>query len=165
MCSQNCTTKAAGSTVERMKESPRLSPSAVQASRQVRTVISRLRRRILNAAEAEDITLGQASVLTRLAGERGVTASELAAAEGVRHQSMTTTVASLAALGLVERRPDPDDRRRLLIALTEEGYRRVDEGRQVRQEWLAGRLQERCTEEERRTVMAAMTVLERLTHD
>ncbi|MER6437033.1 MULTISPECIES: MarR family transcriptional regulator [unclassified Streptomyces] len=148
-----------------MKESPRLSPSAVQASRQVRTVISRLRRRILNAAEAEDITLGQASVLTRLAGERGVTASELAAAEGVRHQSMTTTVASLAALGLVERRPDPDDRRRLLIALTEEGYRRVDEGRQVRQEWLAGRLQERCTEEERRTVMAAMTVLERLTHD
>ncbi|MEU8950050.1 MarR family transcriptional regulator [Streptomyces sp. NPDC048489] len=148
-----------------MKESPSLSPSAVQASRQVRTVISRLRRRILNAAEAEDITLGQASVLTRLAGERGVTASELAAAEGVRHQSMTTTVASLAALGLVERRPDPDDRRRLLIALTEEGYRRVDEGRQVRQEWLAGRLQERCTEEERRTVMAAMTVLERLTHD
>ncbi|MEU3244729.1 MULTISPECIES: MarR family winged helix-turn-helix transcriptional regulator [unclassified Streptomyces] len=148
-----------------MKESPRLSPSAVQASRQVRTVISRLRRRILNAAEAEDITLGQASVLTRLAGERGVTASELAAAEGVRHQSMTTTVASLAVLGLVERRPDPDDRRRLLIALTEEGYRRVDEGRQVRQEWLAGRLQERCTEEERRTVMAAMTVLERLTHD
>ncbi|MFG3588931.1 MarR family winged helix-turn-helix transcriptional regulator [Streptomyces sp. NPDC047990] len=148
-----------------MKESPGLSPSAVQASRQVRTVISRLRRRILNAAEAEDITLGQASVLTRLAGERGVTASELAAAEGVRHQSMTTTVASLAALGLVERRPDPDDRRRLLIALTEEGYRRVDEGRQVRQEWLAGRLQERCTEEERRTVMAAMTVLERLTHD
>ncbi|MET9125803.1 MULTISPECIES: MarR family transcriptional regulator [unclassified Streptomyces] len=148
-----------------MKESPGLSPSAVQASRQVRTVISRLRRRILNAAEADDITLGQASVLTRLAGERGVTASELAAAEGVRHQSMTTTVASLAALGLVERRPDPDDRRRLLIALTEEGYRRVDEGRQVRQEWLAGRLQERCTEEERRTVMAAMTVLERLTHD
>ncbi|MGV9706950.1 MarR family winged helix-turn-helix transcriptional regulator [Streptomyces sp. NPDC003483] len=148
-----------------MKESPGLSPSAVQASRQVRTVISRLRRRILNAAEADDITLGQASILTRLAGERGVTASELAAAEGVRHQSMTTTVASLAALGLVERRPDPDDRRRLLIALTDEGYRRVDEGRQVRQEWLAGRLQERCTEEERRTVMAAMTVLERLTHD
>ncbi|MET8288861.1 MarR family winged helix-turn-helix transcriptional regulator [Streptomyces sp. NPDC048448] len=148
-----------------MTETPRPSPSAVQASRQVRTVISRLRRRILNAAEAEDITLGQASVLTHLSGRPGVTASELAAAEGVRHQSMTTTIASLTALGLVERHPDPDDRRRLLIALTEEGHRRVEEGRQVRQEWLAGRLQERCTEEERRTVMAAMTVLERLTHD
>jgi DNA-binding MarR family transcriptional regulator len=147
-----------------MSESPRLSPSAVQASREVRAVISRLRRRILNAAEAEDITLGQASVLARLAGRQGVTASELASAEGVRHQSMTATVASLTALGLVERRPDPDDGRRLLIALTAEGHRRVEEGRQARQEWLAGELQERCTEEERRAVIAAMAVLERLTH-
>ncbi|WP_327232952.1 MarR family transcriptional regulator [Streptomyces sp. NBC_01317] len=148
-----------------MNESPRLSPSAVQASREVRTVISRLRRRILNAAEAEDITFGQASVLSRLSGQQGVTASELAAAEGVRHQSMTSTVASLATLGLVVRRPDPDDGRRLLIALTTEGHRRVEEGRQARQEWLATELQGRCTEEERRAVIAAMAVLERLTHD
>ncbi|MFF9347112.1 MarR family winged helix-turn-helix transcriptional regulator [Streptomyces sp. NPDC014734] len=148
-----------------MHESPRLSPSAVQASREVRTVISRLRRRILNAAGAEDITLGQASVLTRLSRRQGVTASELAASEGVRHQSMTATVAALTALGLVERRPDPDDGRRLLIALTAEGHRRVEEGRQARQEWLAGELQEKCTEEERRAVIAAMAILERLTHD
>ncbi|MFJ2417853.1 MarR family winged helix-turn-helix transcriptional regulator [Streptomyces brevispora] len=147
-----------------MNESPRTSPSAVQASREVRTVIGRLRRRILNAAEAEDITFGQESVLTRLSGKQGVTASELAAAEGVRHQSMTATVASLTALGLTERRPDPDDGRRLLIALTPQGQRRVAEGRQVRQEWLAGELQEKCTEEERLAVIAAMAVLERLTH-
>ena len=76
-------------------------PCAPQASREVRTVTGRLRRRILNAAEAEDITLGQASVLTRLSAKRGGTASELAAAEGVRHQSMTATVASLTALGRV----------------------------------------------------------------
>ena len=148
-----------------MNESPRPSPSAVQASREVRTVISRLRRRILNSAEAEDTTLGQSSVLSRLSDRPGVTASELASAEGVRHQSMTATVASLTALGLVERRPDPDDGRRLLIALTAGGHRRVAEGRQARQEWLAGELQEKCTEEERQTVIAAMAVLERLTHD
>jgi DNA-binding MarR family transcriptional regulator len=148
-----------------MNESPRLSPSAVRASQEVRAVISRLRRRILKAAEAEDITLGQASVLARLAGNQGVTASELAAAEGVRHQSMTATVASLTALGLVERRPDPDDGRRLLITPTAEGHRRVAQGRQARQEWLAGELQDKCTEEERRAVIAAMAVLERLTHD
>ncbi len=142
-----------------------LSPSALQASREVRTVIGRLRRRILSAAEAEDLTFGQQSVLARLSGKPGVTASELASAEGVRHQSMTTTVASLTALGLVERRPDPGDGRRLLIALTPEGQQRVDEGRQARQEWLARRLQEECTEEERRAVIAAMAVLERLIHD
>ncbi|MDI5964479.1 MarR family winged helix-turn-helix transcriptional regulator [Streptantibioticus silvisoli] len=148
-----------------MRENPGLSSSAVQASREVRAVISRLRRRILNAAEVEDITLGQASVMARLSGKEGVTASELAAAEGVRHQSMTATVAALAGMGMVERSPDPDDGRRLLITLTAEGHRRVEEGRQARTEWLAGQLQGQCTEEERRTVIAAMAVLERLTHD
>ncbi|GAA2466132.1 MarR family transcriptional regulator [Streptomyces graminearus] len=128
-------------------------------------MISRLRRRILKASEAEDITLGQASVLARLADKGGVTASELATAEGVRHQSMTAMVAALVALGLVERAPDPDDGRRLLIELTAAGRRRVEKGRQARTEWLADRLQERCTEEERRNVIAAMAVLERLTHD
>jgi DNA-binding MarR family transcriptional regulator len=148
-----------------MSENPNLSPSALQASREVRTVIGRLRRRIMNASEAEDITFGQASVLARLSDLSGVTASQLAAEEGVRHQSMTATVASLASMGLVERSPDPDDGRRLLIALTAEGHRRVREGRQARKEWLAGQLQDRCTEQERRTVIAAMAVLERLTHD
>ncbi|MFY4718382.1 MarR family winged helix-turn-helix transcriptional regulator [Streptomyces sp. LaBMicrA B280] len=148
-----------------MSENPSLSPSAVEASREVRAVISRLRRRILKASETEDITLGQASVLARLADKGGVTASELATAEGVRHQSMTAMVAALLALGLVERAPDPDDGRRLLIELTAAGRRRVEKGRQARTEWLAGRLQERCTEEERRNVIAAMAVLERLTHD
>ncbi|WP_212909799.1 MarR family winged helix-turn-helix transcriptional regulator [Streptomyces sp. TS71-3] len=142
-----------------------LSPSAVQASREVRAVISRLRRRILKASEVEDITLGQASALARLSDKGGVTASELASAEGVRHQSMTATVASLAAMGLVERSPDPGDGRRLLITLTAEGQRRVEEGRQARTEWLAGQLQDRCTEEERRAVIAAMAVLGRLTRD
>ncbi|MEV8569647.1 MarR family transcriptional regulator [Streptomyces sp. NPDC051322] len=148
-----------------MSENPSLSPSAVQASREVRAVISRLRRRILNASEAEDITLGQASVLVRLSGKGGITASELAAAEGVRHQSITATVASLTAMGLVERSPDPHDGRRLLIALTAQGHRRVEEGRQAHKEWLAHQLQDKCTEEERRTVIAAMTVLERLARD
>ncbi|MFI9646383.1 MarR family winged helix-turn-helix transcriptional regulator [Streptomyces sp. NPDC052040] len=148
-----------------MNGNPNLSPSAVRASREVRTVVGRLRRRILKASETEDITLSQESLLARLSGRAGVTASELAAEEGVRHQSMTATVASLAARGLVLRSPDPDDGRRLLITLTADGHRRVEEGRQARKEWLAGQLQDRCTEEERRTVIAAMAVLERLTHD
>lgn len=137
----------------------------MQASREVRAVVSRLRRRLLSAADLEDLTLGQSAVLARLADRGGVTAAELAAIEGVRHQSMTATVAALDAAGLVERSPDPRDGRRLLIELTAEGRRRLEEGRQARTEWLAGRLQERCTEDERRAVIAAMAILERLTHD
>ncbi|MBB4683546.1 MarR family winged helix-turn-helix transcriptional regulator [Amycolatopsis jiangsuensis] len=146
-----------------MSESP--ARSAVEASQRIRTVVGRLRRRILNAASAEDITLAQVSVLTHLTRSPGRTVSELAAADGVRHQSMTSTISSLHTRGLVERAPDPTDRRRMLITLTAEGHRRVAEGRQLRQEWLTGQLQDRCTEEERHLVIAAMTVLERLTLD
>ncbi|QRP47690.1 MarR family winged helix-turn-helix transcriptional regulator [Amycolatopsis sp. FDAARGOS 1241] len=148
-----------------MNETPNLAPSAVQAAQEVRTTISRLRRRILSAAEAEDITLSQASVLTRLADSPGATASELAAAEGVRHQSMTSTIASLADLGLVTRAPDPNDGRRVRLTVTPEGRRRVDEGRQLRGEWLTARLQDRCTEDERQLVLEAMAVLQKLTVD
>ncbi|MBV2358063.1 MarR family transcriptional regulator [Streptomyces sp. J2-1] len=143
------------------------SPSAVHASQLVRSVVGRLRRRIRTASESDDITLGQTAVLGLLSdGDAGgMTVSDLAAAEGMRHQSMTSTVAPLVTDGLVERRRDPDDGRRLLLVLTEAGRRRVEEGRQARREWLAARLEEKCTEEERRTVIAAMTVLERLIHD
>jgi DNA-binding MarR family transcriptional regulator len=141
------------------------SPSALRASREVRAVVGRLRRRILNASDTGDITFSQSAVLSLVSDNEGITTSDLAAAEGVRHQSMTATVTALTGLGLLERRPDPHDGRRLLIALTAEGRRRVEEGRQARREWLAGQLEERCSEDERQIVLAAMAVLERLTHD
>jgi DNA-binding MarR family transcriptional regulator len=141
------------------------SPSAVSAAHDVRTVVGRLRRRIRAAADTGDISLTQASVLARLIDNDGLSVSDLAGIEGMRHQSMASTVAALEGPKLVERRRDPGDGRRMLIALTAEGRRRAEEARQARGEWLADQLQKKCTEEERRTVITAMSVLERLLHD
>lgn len=104
-------------------------------------------------------------MLARLIDNDGLSVSDLAGIEGMRHQSMASTVAALEGLRLVERRPDPEDGRRMLIALTAEGRRRAEEARQARGEWLADQLQKKCTEEERQTVITAMAVLERLLHD
>lgn len=140
------------------------SESAVRAAQDVRVVVGRLRRRVRHVSDADDITLSQVSVLARLVKDGPAATSTLAAVEGVRHQSMAATVAALDRLGLVERRPDPTDRRRRLVALTDAGRARAEGDRQARQEWLAAALQERCTEQERQTVIAAMAVLERLIH-
>ncbi|MGI5439722.1 MarR family transcriptional regulator [Streptomyces shenzhenensis] len=138
--------------------------SAVRAAQDVRVVVGRLRRRLRSVSDADDITLSQASVLARLVKDGPAATSALATAEGVRHQSMAATVEALERLGLVARRPDPTDRRCRLVALTAAGRARAEGDRQARQEWLAAALGERCTEKERQTVIAAMAVLERVTH-
>jgi DNA-binding MarR family transcriptional regulator len=136
--------------------------SAVRAAQDVRVVLGRLRRQVRGVSGADDITLSQASVLARLSKDGPATTSDLAAVEGVRHQSMAATVAALDRLGLVERRPDPTDGRRRLVTLTGDGRARAEGDRQARQEWLAGALQARCSEAERQTVIEAMAVLERV---
>ncbi|MEV6155913.1 MarR family transcriptional regulator [Nonomuraea sp. NPDC052129] len=136
--------------------------SAVRTARAIQVTIGRLRRRILNVNDAADITLSQASVLARLSKNGPASASDLAAVEGVRPQSMATTVAALSRLGLVERHPDPNDGRKQLVTLTDPGRERAEGDRAARQAWLARVLEERCTESERQTVVKAMAVLEKL---
>jgi DNA-binding MarR family transcriptional regulator len=74
-----------------------------------------------------EISLTAASTLATIerTGPRRVT--DLAVTEGVAQPSMTALVTSLERLGLVERRPDPQDQRVVLVALTQAGvdYRQI----------------------------------------
>lgn len=137
--------------------------SAVAAARDIRVVFSRLRRRLRDVAVGQDLTPSQTAVLTRLWKEGASSASALAGAERVRPQSMATILAALAQRGLIERTPDPEDGRRQVVSLTEAGRERAESDRQVREEWLARAMQERYSERERRIILDALSLLERLT--
>jgi DNA-binding MarR family transcriptional regulator len=137
--------------------------SAVAAARDLRVVFSRLRRRLRDVATGGDLTPSQTAALTRLWKEGASSASALAGAERVRPQSMATIVAALEQRGLIERTPDPEDGRRQVVSLTEAGRGRAESDRQVREEWLACAMQERYSERERRIILDALSLLERLT--
>ena len=107
--------------------------------------------------------VAQASVLSRLDREGAQTASTLAVAERVRPQSMAETLGELESAGLIERRPDPDDRRRSLVELTALGRERVLEGRGRREDWLAAAIAAELSPDEQRTLLAAVPLLRRLT--
>ena len=95
--------------------------SAARAASDIRTVFGRLRRRLREVAGLGDLTPSQTSVLSRL--ERGVpaSASDLATLERVRPQSMAATLAAIQEHGLIQRQPDPADRRVHQLSLTPAG--------------------------------------------
>lgn len=136
--------------------------SAVRAAHEVRTVVGRLRRRFKESYDPEGLTPSQTSALSRLSKDGDASISELAAAERVRHQSMAATVSVLEERGLVRRRPDPGDGRRQVMSVTEEGHAFLADKRRAGEEWLTRALAERCGEDERRLVIEAMALLDRV---
>lgn len=83
----------------------------------------RLRRSSREALEPWDINPSQARALGVLARHGMLRLSALAEHLRIAPRSATEVVDDLQARGLVERRPDPGDRRATLVALTGEGSR------------------------------------------
>src|SRR5207253_2553291 len=99
------------------REMPTKTDPALLAS-ELRVVLGQLMRR-LRAEHRFSLSYG--AVLGRLDREGPQSVSDLAHAEHVRPQSMAQTVTELEADGLITRHPDPSDRRRALVQLTDEG--------------------------------------------
>ena len=90
----------------------------------VRTV-SLIQRRVVGALGAHDVTLPQFDVLATLRFGEGVTQQELAERLLVTKGNVCGVLDRLEALGWVERRPDPKDRRANRLHLTAAGHRKV----------------------------------------
>lgn len=137
--------------------------SAVTAARELRAVFGRVRRRLREVADSGDLNAAQTAVLSTLHKGGASTASVLAAGERVRPQSMASTLTALADAGLIKRSPDPSDGRRQVVTLTAAGRSRAEGDRRARQEWLAQAMQEQFTEAQRRTIVEALALLDKLT--
>jgi DNA-binding MarR family transcriptional regulator len=139
-----------------------IADSAARAASDVWVVVARLRRRLKELAGTAGVTPAQASVLRRLHRDGPASASALAAAEGIRPQSMAATLTALQHQGLLRRDPDPDDGRRQLVTLTDTGRQTATGDHQARQAWLTQAMHDHYTEAERTVIIEAMTLLERL---
>ena len=126
---------------------------------ELRVVLGRLLRRL--RAEHR-VPLTQAAVLGRLDRDGTQSIGDLAAAEQVRPQSMSQTLAELEADGLIARRPDERDGRRILVELTPEGRSVLAQDRALREGWLSGAIADGFTEAELETLEEAVGLLRRL---
>jgi DNA-binding MarR family transcriptional regulator len=125
--------------------------------------IGLLRRRLRQAAVAGGLSFPETAALGRLDRGGPATSADLARQEQISPQSMGATLAELESRGLVSRRPDPNDGRRILLSISPSGRRELNRRRNARAEQLAKGLAD-FTEAELEQLAAATPLIERLAY-
>jgi DNA-binding MarR family transcriptional regulator len=136
---------------------------AARLAADLRAALGPLVRRLRQFRPDDELTLSQTSALVRIDRDGPATGSELAAAEGIRPQSMAAILALLDERGLVVRRPDPADGRRLLVSLSEAGREGLRGARREKSRRLGQAIADELTPDERALLAAALPLLERIT--
>jgi DNA-binding MarR family transcriptional regulator len=119
-------------------------------------------RRLRQTRAPGELSLPQRSALSRLSRSGPASAAELARADQVTAQAMGTVVNGLEERGLVERRPDPRDGRRIIVSVTAAGEEILRRKRHARSRQLAQALTEQFTPAELEVLAAAAPLLDRL---
>jgi DNA-binding MarR family transcriptional regulator len=123
--------------------------------------IGLLVRRVRAAASSHELSLTEAAVMARLANHGPATTADLARAEGMKPQSMGTTIAALEEMGMVERKPHPTDGRQINIELTAKGAAVRKSVKEAKRTWLAQAITQ-LDEQDRETLFKAGEIIKRL---
>jgi DNA-binding MarR family transcriptional regulator len=93
------------------------------------TVAHGLKRTVNARVQHTGLSLARLRVLFQLTERSTIRMGELSACVDVAPRTMTSTVEAMERDGLVQRRPDPHDRRATIVSITAAGRRSFDEGR------------------------------------
>ena len=135
-------------------------PPVNEVAGHLRLVVSRTARRLRQEAGA-DLSPSQISALAAIDRHGPLTPSELAGHERVQRPTATRVLGRLEELGLIDRAPDPTDRRSSLISVSAGGRALLRRQRSRKDQFLARRLAA-LTPEEVTTLDRASVILERL---
>jgi DNA-binding MarR family transcriptional regulator len=122
-----------------------------------------LRRRLRQVPVADALTFPETAALGRLDRGGPAAAADLARQEQISPQSMGATLSELEARGLVRRKPDPGDGRRILLSISATGRRELNRRRNARVEQIKKGLAD-FTESELAQLAVAAPLIERLAY-
>ncbi|QMU79848.1 MarR family transcriptional regulator [Streptacidiphilus sp. PB12-B1b] len=124
--------------------------------------VGALLRRARQVRVEGELSMPERAALSLLDHAGPTTSSALARQAQITAQAMGATLGGLQARGLVERNPDPQDGRRVLLALTGAGRQALADKRSARTELIAQALADGFTPKELEQLAAAAPLLERL---
>jgi DNA-binding MarR family transcriptional regulator len=119
------------------------SKPTVQLAEDLRDALKLMLREIRRDAErhTSGLSLTQAMLLGAVGHQPGIGVAELARMKDVRTPTMSAQIKALEEAGLLQRgAPDPEDRRRSGLQLTEAGQAITDEMHAQRLDWLVRRV-------------------------
>ena len=114
----------------------------LELASRLRPALLRLARELRRETESLGITSRQATLLSLIREQPGLSLRELAALERISAPSLSGHVDRLESTGLVARVRSGGDRRRVGLELTDDGQRLLRRVRAQRTTWLARRLAE-----------------------
>lgn len=116
---------------------------AIALADELRVALHHVFRRLRQESDDDSsgLTLQQKMLISTISLQPGIGVAELARQEKLRGPTMSGHIKTLEALNLVKRdAPDPEDRRRSGLLLTEHGAAVLADIRNRRRDWLARRL-------------------------
>ncbi|HEY1613246.1 MAG TPA: MarR family transcriptional regulator [Rhizomicrobium sp.] len=139
---------------------------ALVVANALRRSVTRMARRLRSLRKDHGVSGAKLSLLGRLhrAG-RPMTAVELARLEHLQPQSLTRIIADLDQLGLIQRRPDMQDRRQLLIETTAKGEALLAMDALQQNAWLAMAMSAGLSAAERDLLRIAAELMDRLSDE
>lgn len=141
---------------------PDYDPELLSLANDLRVACQRISRRV-RFESTSDVAPHQFSVLVAVHHGGPQTPTQLAARDAVSTPSMTRTVNCLADKGLVERSPHPDDGRQILVGITPEGTRVVEDTVASRDTWMLAHIAA-LDEAQLELLRRAATLLDEVSH-
>lgn len=138
----------------------RPSPDIVDLAEDLRSAVSAFVRTVRYDTDSPRSAGSDTLELLDRAGPANI--ASLAQVRNVKHQSMRLVTAQLEEEGLIERTPDPQDRRSVLFAVTAQGRDRLRALRATRAAHIADLIAARLTSAECAELRAAVRLIERL---
>jgi DNA-binding MarR family transcriptional regulator len=141
-----------------MAQAPEIDRIAEALLSSVRLLVRRVRQVQVDGG----LPLPERSALSRLDAAGPTTSAALARREQISPQSMGATLRMLESRGLIERSSDPNDGRRVILSVTDDGLQALRSRRSARAGQLSKALSDGFTPAELAQLKAAAPLLERL---
>jgi DNA-binding MarR family transcriptional regulator len=126
-----------------MSTDPIIAQDTIALADELRLALKHVFRRLRQESDSDPggMTLQQKLLISTISQHPGIGVAELARMEKLRGPTMSGHIKALEALNMVRRdAPDPADRRRSGLLLTDHGAAVLEQLRSQRRDWLARRL-------------------------